>query len=59
MLQIITTKTSLRKFKREKNFSECQQIIAGGDFDSIFDISKDKSGGNETTHKSLMELPIW
>ena len=29
---------------------QCEQIIFGGDFNLILDISKNKSGGNETTH---------
>ena len=29
---------------------QCVQIFFGGDFNLILDISKDKSGGNETTH---------
>ena len=29
---------------------QCVQIVFGGDFNLILDISKDKSGGNETTH---------
>lgn len=36
---------------------ECQQIIAVGDFNLVFDISKDKSGINESIHfKSLKKL---
>ena len=29
---------------------QCEQIIFGGHFNLILDISKDKPGGNETTH---------
>jgi len=46
-----------------KNVSEqmlpfkCDEIIMGGDFNLVLDVSKDKTGGKQTTHwSSLKEL---
>ena len=39
------------------SFIECDEIIIGGDFNLVLDVSKDKAGGKPTTHwNSLKEL---
>ena len=38
---------------------ECEHIVLGGDFNLVQNISKDKKGGNQTTHfKSLEEIEM-
>ena len=36
----------------------CEEIIIGSDFNLVFDIEKDKSGGQPKTHKNSLKMVI-
>ena len=43
--------TYLREF-------QCDEIIIGGDFNLVLDITKDKRGGRPTTHKNSLKVHL-
>ena len=56
MPQTMTTLAFFKKFYDHILDFNCEEVIIGGEFNLVFDIEKDKNGGQPKTHKHSLKI---